>query len=1396
MFHKQIQRRILIFSIVCLLTPNFAGALTMKEILQGYDNPKPMVLGATIFNVPAGADPVANGAAFRTALANAQCGDTIVLTAGAEYETYTYPNSVVGEPFKLTNKTTGCNGTESDYITIRTSNISDLPAEGSRVGLEHMSAMAKLVTGNNYSVLKFMPGAHHWKIVGIEFRNTLAASQKGHTPNLVDGDDNTPLGLEPKNIIFDRSIFHPIEDITQPDSDFRSANRGIHLDGVNITIKNSYFSNFTGKYYNSNEMIDTEAILIISGPGPYLIENNFLEAWFNNIFTGGGGAPSTNTAILSTGATASEAVFSNTSNLDVGDLVAFKMPVGENKTARVTAINGNLVSYKGEGPSALVSSPLAPGGAAWDGSAPGNITIIRNTFHKRPEWEKFGICKSYYEVKSAIGLVIEGNTFLGASCNLIGITVRNQNGTTPWTTVKNVKISNNIFKAKGYFTIALSDEYRTIENGQNVEISNNIVNSINTQYYFILGKSGNNIKIFHNTVRNVNTTPSGMMLGISNTLPAEGLVFKDNIISYGNYGLACSDDVNISGCWPGYSTSNNVIIDTRWDKTSGNIALKYPSSFVVNTEAEVGFVNSSLAFENYHNWALASNSQFKNKASDGKDPGVDFAMLDAALSGASVSVIPTPAPSVVPTPTQTPTVTPTPTPVPTVDTTAPVISAVTSSSITSTSARITWTTNEASDSQIEYGLSSSYGSLSPIDSILTLNHTVNFSNLTPNTTYYYRVKSRDSSGNLSVSSGQSFTTASASVTPTPTPTPTPTVTPTQTTQTGEWYNQSFNYKKTITINKTQVQGSHSNFPVLISITDPELKSTSNLGKVASTQGYDLVFTSSSNTKLSHEIEKYDPSTGELIAWVKVPSISSLADVSLNLYFGNSSATDQQDKANVWSDYRFVHHLNDGDSTTTNFYQDSTANNIDATLIDVDGDSVQGVGKVGYGYNFSGDADYMELLDTTNLTQFTLSAWIKYATSVPVNIITRTNSAGPSIAWSHQMSIDGSFKPVNYLYDQNAIRSRCIQSSDSTSQNTWYYIANTAINGQGMGLYLDGVVKGTSPLDTLWTKGDRWRIAQNTGILSDGSNACSNIMAPSYFGGLLDEIRLSSIVRSADWIKTEYNNQSNPSAFVSVSSSSVYVSTPTPTPTPTPVATPTPTNTTPTPNPTPGLPIVTFQNTPAPTPTPFNTTQQPQQQQQQTTNTNATSSTNSVPLKLINQNGTYYVVKEGKRLGITNPGMLFSHGLEFKDARTATAGDINLPVGPLLLPGEGALVKSPTNPTVYLISRGLKHGFNSEATFRTLGFSFTKVLTVTTPELDKMAVGSVISDPKLAHLPGTDINIQGTIYYIGSDNKRYGYPSQEVWNSWHFDNDFSNVVIANSADLSLPVGDVVPLRKIE
>jgi len=89
----------------------------------------------------------------------------------------------------------------------------------------------------------------------------------------------------------------------------------------------------------------------------------------------------------------------------------------------------------------------------------------------------------------------------------------------------------------------------------------------------------------------------------------------------------------------------------------------------------------------------------------------------------------------------------------------PVISGVGSSSVTSSGAAITWATNENSDSQVEYGLTISYGSTTPLDSSLVTAHSVALGGLSSGVIYHYRVKSRDAAGNLAVSADFTFTTA-------------------------------------------------------------------------------------------------------------------------------------------------------------------------------------------------------------------------------------------------------------------------------------------------------------------------------------------------------------------------------------------------------------------------------------------------------------------------------------------------------------------------------------------------------------------------------------------------------------------------------------------------------------
>jgi len=93
------------------------------------------------------------------------------------------------------------------------------------------------------------------------------------------------------------------------------------------------------------------------------------------------------------------------------------------------------------------------------------------------------------------------------------------------------------------------------------------------------------------------------------------------------------------------------------------------------------------------------------------------------------------------------------------DMTAPEISAVTSTGMTASGAMITWTTNEAADTEVEYGTTVSYGQSTTLNTSILTSHSQNLSGLSAGTLYHYRVKSRDAAGNLAISGDFTFTTA-------------------------------------------------------------------------------------------------------------------------------------------------------------------------------------------------------------------------------------------------------------------------------------------------------------------------------------------------------------------------------------------------------------------------------------------------------------------------------------------------------------------------------------------------------------------------------------------------------------------------------------------------------------
>jgi hypothetical protein len=90
------------------------------------------------------------------------------------------------------------------------------------------------------------------------------------------------------------------------------------------------------------------------------------------------------------------------------------------------------------------------------------------------------------------------------------------------------------------------------------------------------------------------------------------------------------------------------------------------------------------------------------------------------------------------------------------------------------------------------------------------------------------------------------------------------------------------------------------------------------------------------------------------------------------------------------------------------------------------------------------------------------------------------------------------------------------------------VTKTSSAGSGTiaNIYLNGVqvTAADAPFYNYWG-------GQAVGRLVGASNVVGSPLA--YFGGGQDEIRVSNVVRSADWIKTEYNSQSSPSTFFTV-----------------------------------------------------------------------------------------------------------------------------------------------------------------------------------------------------------------------------------------------------------------------
>jgi hypothetical protein len=193
------------------------------------------------------------GMNFQTVLNSANCGDAIVLDAGA---TFSGNFQVPTRP---------CSG----QILVTSSAIASLQA-GVQVQQFQAEYMPTISTPNAGSVLNFAPGASNWYFAGINF--TVASGVQGLWNLITLSANATSVTELPHNIVFDRVLVHGNNEMCV---------RGFLADAVGFGLINSQVYDFDNNYQ------DTQAILIYNSPGPFLIVNNYLEATGENIMFGG-----------------------------------------------------------------------------------------------------------------------------------------------------------------------------------------------------------------------------------------------------------------------------------------------------------------------------------------------------------------------------------------------------------------------------------------------------------------------------------------------------------------------------------------------------------------------------------------------------------------------------------------------------------------------------------------------------------------------------------------------------------------------------------------------------------------------------------------------------------------------------------------------------------------------------------------------------------------------------------------------------------------------------------------------------------------------------------------------------------------------------------------------------
>ena len=339
-----------------------------------------------------------------------------------------------------------------------------------------------------------------------------------------------------------------------------------------------------------------------------------------------------------------------------------------------------------------------------------------------------------------------------------------------------------------------------------------------------------------------------------------------------------------------------------------------------------------------------------------------------------------------------------------------------------------------------------------------------------------------------------------------------------------WWNSSWSYNRTITIESDFLDNSIQDFPLLVVI-NKTIGDKCDGGDSIRFLNYD------NTTEFNYEIEGNWSSTGNSYVWVNISEqIPHDSDYVFVMYYNNSLASSNSSKVGVWdSNYTAVYHMNAsnvGDNLDSSLYGNDIAS--------VNNTPTRVAGKIGYGIDFDGNGEYLNVTSSPSLylekaDGFTLETWVSSSdTEAASKYIMSKADDSSSREWIWKRNPSGKNLATS-IYDEDTNKYITVTHGGSTtSDGNFHYIASTwngtteagnirqFDNGTNL-THVIGVAK-SGTFNNIWNTGSK---------LTIGNSLWDKV--PMI--GVLDEVRISNVVRNDTWIKASCYSMNQTPGFL-------------------------------------------------------------------------------------------------------------------------------------------------------------------------------------------------------------------------------------------------------------------------